>query len=1403
MIHISAIKSEQLELILKFIGRFVIQAVAIMLLAPAGFSQVIQTIAGLGPVNIPGPQVGVGYTRSMALDGSGNLFFISGESVYRLSAAGTVSRYAGVSQLYYGATNANNLPALSALIAPTALAVDSAGNLYISNYSSILKVTAATGIITTIAGGSWGFSGDGGPAASASFTQLTGMAFDGSGNLYVADVYNQRIRMIAAGTGIVTTIAGNGASGYTGDGQAATSASLNLSYFTGLAFDSSGSLYITDTGNSRIRKVTQGIITTYAGNGSSQSSGDGGPSELAGFSYPSSVAVDSFGNLFVPDGTRVRKIAAGTRMTSTIAGSSNNNYGFSGDGGNASAALFSYVGSVVSDLAGNIYVSDQGNSRIRKISASGIVTTVAGNGTVDLGPNNVAATNVPLTNATSCAVDSGGNLYIADSSSVRKISIVQGTISTVAGNGSNFTVDPNGQVATAVGLDFINAVTVGPGGALYILTGARVVRVDPVTGVMTTVVNAANVYGYSGDGGSALAAALAPSGNIAFDGAGNLYIADFGNARVRMVSAATGIISTVAGNGVSASTGDNGLAINASFNPNPNGGIAVDSTGNIYIADSDVVRKVAAKTGIITTYAGNGGFGYSSYSGPVSPTDSGLWINGLAVDPSGTLYIADGDGFVLKVANGLLSAVAGGGGYYYSGDGGPARAAGRDPFGLAVDGSGNMYFTEDYGPVRMVSNPAGETTIVANSPVVSLVVDGVSYYGSPLSFLWTSGSTHSISAQSAYGSNARYAFSSWSDGGAATHNITAQSGGGTYTANYNTGYYINLNTSPGYAGQFSVSPSSSDGYYNAGTVQVTAVAYTGYKFTSFSGDVSSTSDPYSFNLTGPVSVTANFTCNPSLSSATATSTSAGGTLSIALTTGSGCSYTAVSNSSWITVGGSSSGSGTGSGTISVTVAANTGSARSGTVTIAGLTLTVSQSAPSKISVSSGSGQSASLTTAFLQPLVALVTDLSGTPQAGAQVIFSAPSSGPSGTFAGASNSVALTNAQGLATSPVFTSNSKGGSYSVTASTDTVHTTFSLSNGASQTITFGALGNVSYGTGPFTISATASSGLAVTFTSNTTAVCTVSGNTVTIVSAGGCSVTATQSGNATFAAAVPVTQSFAAGFLDVKPTDYYFNAINLLAQRGISTGCGSNNFCPTQNITRSQMAIFLVRAIEGGDTFTYSSTPHFADVPANAPGFQWIQHMYELGITTGCGNGNYCPNDNVTRDQMAVFIIRARYGAQAAFTYPTTPTFSDVPSSETYFQWIQRLAQDGITAGCGSGTYCPGAPVLRGDMAIFLMRGAFNQLLPPSTPVVTQISPATLSPGASGTFTVTGSNTHFVQGTTTLSPIPGITIGPITVSGAASMTVQLTAASNAVTQLYSLVAITGTEQAVLPNGLRIQ
>jgi hypothetical protein len=234
-------------------------------------------------------------------------------------------------------------------------------------------------------------------------------------------------------------------------------------------------------------------------------------------------------------------------------------------------------------------------------------------------------------------------------------------------------------------------------------------------------------------------------------------------------------------------------------------------------------------------------------------------------------------------------------------------------------------------------------------------------------------------------------------------------------------------------------------------------------------------------------------------------------------------------------------------------------------------------------------------------------------------------------------------------------------------------------------------------------------------------------------------------------------------------------------------------------------------VMGNDNFTYTTTPYFADVPANHPFFSWIQKLRDLGVTSSCGSNAsgpiYCPDDAVTRGQMAVFIIRDRFGATANFTYPATPSFADVPTTNTYFTWIQKMKQLGITSSCGSNAsgpiYCPDDAVTRGQMAVFIMRGAYNQLLPAGTPVIVSTTPAAGARGTSVTVTLTGVNTNWVNGTTQVSTRVGLVATNVVVTSATSLTAQILISANATPGPASLTATTGTEEATLPNGFVVQ
>jgi uncharacterized protein (TIGR03437 family) len=477
----------------------------------------------------------------VAIDSSGNVFIVAPNYniVLRLDAtSGQLTIVAGNGT---AGSSGDNGPATSAeLDSPQGVAVDSSGNLYIADSGNQRIRKVSVGVIATVAGnGAQGSSGDNGPATSAELYYPCGVAVDSSGNLYIADTVNNRIRMVSSGAiikgsnGVITTVAGNGTSGYSGDNGAPTSAKLYAP--EGVAVDSAGNLYIADSGNNRIRKVSGGLITTVAGNGTQGYSGDNGPATSAELNGPQSVAVDSSGNVYIADlsNNRIRKVSSGA--IATIAG---NGTGFGGDNGAPTSAQLDAPLAVAVDPAGDVYIADMSNNRIRKVSG-GVITTVAGTGAQGYNGDNGPATNAQLHFPQGVAVDSAGNLYIADSSNHRIRMVSGGVITTVAGNGNQ---------------------------------------------------------GYSGDNGPAATAELNNPSGVAVDSAGNLYIADSGNSLVRRVSG--GVITTIAGGGTT--LGDNGPATSAAVGPV---GLALDTLGNIYVADSENNRvRVLAPSGAPCTY---------------------------------------------------------------------------------------------------------------------------------------------------------------------------------------------------------------------------------------------------------------------------------------------------------------------------------------------------------------------------------------------------------------------------------------------------------------------------------------------------------------------------------------------------------------------------------------------------------------------------------------------------------------------------------------------------------------------------------------------------------------------------------------------------------------------------------
>jgi sugar lactone lactonase YvrE len=589
-------------------------------------------------------------------------------------------------------------PATAATLGgPAGLAVDSAGNLFIADSANlrIRRVDAVTGIITTVAGsGSFFPPGDGGLAINAGLGNPSGVAVDGSGNLYITELQS-RVRRVDAATGIITTFAGTGVAGYGGDGGLATSAQLFEP--TGVAVNAAGDVFIADRWNSRVRRVAiaTGIITTYAGNAFYGYAGDGGPATAAALSYVWDVAFDPAGNLYIADinNQAIRRVAAGTGIITTVAGSGQR--GYAGDGGPATAAkLFAPEG--VAASATDLFIADTGSNHMRRVTA-GIITTVAGNGTATSGIGGPAVSaQLAVPTLTGSAVDAAGNLYFNGFRQVHRIDAGTGIVTTIAGLG---TLPSSGDGGPAVDAELWNNYGVavdGPGNVFISELFGRVRRIDVVSGIIDTVAGT-GTSAFSGDGGPATAAELSYAYDVVSDAAGNYFIADGGNSRVRRVDAVTGIITTVAGNGTSGFAGDGGLATAARINLPI--GVALDPAGNLFIADhqNNRVRRVDALTGIITTVAGNGTSGTAGDGGQATaaqirnPQD-------VTVDAHGGLFISQPLHQRVRfvdLATGVITTLAGTGTAGFSGDGGVATSAQLNfPQGLAVDASGHLFIND-------------------------------------------------------------------------------------------------------------------------------------------------------------------------------------------------------------------------------------------------------------------------------------------------------------------------------------------------------------------------------------------------------------------------------------------------------------------------------------------------------------------------------------------------------------------------------------------------------------------------------------------------------------------------------------------------------------------------------------
>jgi len=652
-----------------------------------------------------------------------------------------------------------------------------------SAHASVLPLPAVGNIDTAVGGG----VGDGGTALNG-IVDPRGLAICGR-NLFIADGLLHRVRKVDLDGLTITTLAGNGTKGFSGDGGPATQAQLNFP--TDVTCTADGVVYVADTLNHRVRKISpDGTIATVVGDGRPFSNGDGGAATQASIYGPRGVALDAAGNLYVAeaDGNRVRKVSA-NGVISTVAGTGA--WGYGGDNGPATQAKLANPWHIAFDLAGNLFIADFGNSRIRRVDTQGIISTVAGDGIQSFSGDNGPASGARIFNPGRLAFDIGGNLYFTDvgNNRVRRIEPIGGLITpqsiikTVAGTGVR-APSPDGGLATQTSFAMLTGLVADwLTGALYV---GQYVNPPPnledrVRAILPNGLVAPLVGGGVGDGGQASDALVDPRGLtvVPVSVAGSefqLYIADSANHRVRVVSSITGTITTVAGDGTSCAAGsgcgDNSLAIGAQLT-NPFD-VDIDANGNLYIAElsGHRVRRVDSGSGVITTIAGTGSFGYNGDGIPATQATlanpyavavasdgqvifiadfqnnrvrkvergiistvagNGSWGNppdgavatqsplgaptDVAIGPDGNLYFVDsGNHCIRRIRNGLLERVAGTGWAGFTGDGGPATQAQLStPVRITFDRFGNLYIADGANyRIRRVDLSGIITTVAGN-----------------------------------------------------------------------------------------------------------------------------------------------------------------------------------------------------------------------------------------------------------------------------------------------------------------------------------------------------------------------------------------------------------------------------------------------------------------------------------------------------------------------------------------------------------------------------------------------------------------------------------------------------------------------------------------------------------------
>jgi sugar lactone lactonase YvrE len=551
----------------------------------------------------------------------------------------------------------------------------------------------------------------------------TGLALDTAGNLYVVEVYPPRILEIGRDSR-VTTLAGTGVPGSSGDGGPATQAQFREP--SGLAVDGQGNLFVADAGDQRVRRIDRsGTISTYVGPDSASRGGTTASAAPPSLVQPVALALDGAGNLFIADAGASQLLRVDTRGVMIAIAGQAGKAGFSGDEGPATAAVLNHPAGVAVGPDHSIYIADGDNGRVRKITPDGLIHTIAGGGQLDRAVGR--ATDLRLDSPTRLFVESSGSVLVTQPTvnRVRRID-PNGVMTVVAGSGAPGFAGESG-IATQSPLNYPLDVVVDPTGAvLFTETSNNRIRVVSRDGTLSTFAGGAGASGLTVD----QTRLISPSGGVT-DSRGNLYVGDSGHHRILRISPA-GFVDVYAGRGAPGFAGDNGPAALAGFGSAEQrytvlNGLAIDSQDNLYVADALNYRiRRISRGGTITTVAGAGSPGFSGDNGPAINARLGE-VRKLAVDGADNLYFVDaGNHRVRRVdTRGTITTVAGDGTLFFAGDGAGATKTGLPgPDGLFAAADGSLYITDIEQPRVYQVDRTGIITSVAGTGVRGGAGDG-------------------------------------------------------------------------------------------------------------------------------------------------------------------------------------------------------------------------------------------------------------------------------------------------------------------------------------------------------------------------------------------------------------------------------------------------------------------------------------------------------------------------------------------------------------------------------------------------------------------------------------------------------------------------------------------------------